>query len=742
MVQVIVSLYHNLTTLLPFFLSRRACCILLYGLSVFYNQASLASAIEQRSISNQLKAIVSSSSADEEKVLSLLSTTKGDDLIFVKLKLIDIYRDSGKNIMAKSLLDNLLNDLHFYGKEIKIKVLMSLAQFERSQNNYAKAANILEKQTLKLAKPDSPQLGKIYQLTGVSFRQQMKLKQAKVYYLLALEHFRQNNNKDGEAKIYSNLGVLYESSGDLVLAAEYQKKAMRHFEKTNDINGLATNYFNLGELYFRSKDLEKSLIFYFKALEYDQKLNNIQDIGYDYHRIGTIYLQQNDLIKALEYTHNAIKIFVNISAAQLQSRSYIQLAEIYTSMNDQPNRFSSLNSAEKAINLAPTQHQHRELWHGYSQYYLAEGEYNLANDYAKKAFEISAELGLLVHHLSDNELLSVINKNLGNFDIAYHYLIAAFELKKKLNSEQKIKEIEKHKRDIHLLEEQIKVEKLEKNRVKIEEEIIVHKAVNQRNIFIFVSLIVLFFVGFYLLHQRRKVAELKASLYEDALTQRNQFLADVSHELRTPLTALKLQIDALKYNLVDNIDLSYQKLSIKVMDLNRLIGDIYELATSDKEGISFDCLPCDIIPLLNKWNSEFEHYVSAEGFEWRFCMHVTTAKVKIDIMRIKQVISNLISNSIKYTDKPGTIQLSANIKQECLILIVKDTSPSVPENETKIIFERLYRVEKSRNRQTGGSGLGLSISQNIIKAHQGIIFAKKSNIGGVAIIMKIPLFKE
>ena len=318
----------------------------------------------------------------------------------------------------------------------------------------------------------------------------------------------------------------------------------------------------------------------------------------------------------------------------------------------------------------------------------------------------------------------------------------AFNIQLQLNSEQQIKEMERHKRDINLLQEQVKVTKLEKEQLRIKEEVIAHKAINQRNISIFFIMIVLFVVIVFMLYQRRKIALLKAKLYQDALAEKNQLLADVSHELRTPLTALKLQIDALRYKVVENVDLSYQKLSDKVMDINRLIADIYELATSDANGLSFTTEQCNVIPILREWNNEFSQYVEQQGFSWRLCTHVESAQVKIDIDRIKQVLSNLISNSVNYTDKPGEIQLSATIRQDSLVLIVKDSAPTVNDEDLEKIFERLYRVEKSRNRQTGGSGLGLAISQNIILAHQGEIFAKKSNTGGLAVIIKLPIFKN
>lgn len=704
-----------------------------------YPDGAQAAAVSAPSIEEKLSVIVSSSKSAERKVTRLMEVSQGNDLVLVKLKLINIFRQSSQHTKAKLLLDELLNTIEQFDQELKIRILVSHAQLQRSSNNYAKAVDIMLKQVLPLALPNSPQLAKIYQLTGVFFRLQMKLEQAKKYYNLALKSFRDANDREGEAKIYSNLGVLYESYGDLVLAAEYQKKAMRYFEKVNDVAELATNYFNLGELYFRSQDYPNSLAFYVKALALDSQLNNMQDVGYDHHRIGTIYLRQNNYLEALASTQKAIEIFINLSAQQVLSRSYVQQAKVFADMNNSSARLKSLNLARIAAQRAASDHQLRVVWHSFGQYFLEKGEYKKAKSYAEKALFLSDKLGLSIYQLDDYELLSQIYKNLENYKLSQQYLQLAFDLQLQLNSEQQIKEMERHKRDINLLQEQVKVTKLEEEQLRIEEEVIAHKAINQRNISIFIIIIVLLVVVVFMLYQRRRIAVLKAQLYQDALTQKNQLLADVSHELRTPLTALKLQIDALQYKLVGNVDLSYQKLSAKVMDINRLISDIYELAMSDVNGLSFTTKQCDIIPMLREWSHEFSQYVEQQGFSWHLCTHVESAQVNIDVDRIKQVLSNLISNSVKYTDNPGDIQLSATIKQDAMVLIVKDSAPTVNDDELERIFERLYRVEKSRNRQTGGSGLGLAISQNIILAHHGEIFAKKSNIGGLAIIIKLPL---
>ncbi|MBR9728014.1 ATP-binding protein [Shewanella intestini] len=686
-----------------------------------------------------LNDIVSSSKEAERQVRALGANAKGDDLVYVKLKLVTIYRKSGQQARSEQLLNRLLTALPSYNTTLKIKVLISAAFFERRQNRYANAAQIIIEQALPLAKPDTLQQARLLQLAGLFTRLQMELSQAKRYYLSALAIFQQHEDHHSEAQLFSQLGVLYESEGDLALAAEYQIKAMRFFETTDDITELAGNYFNLGELYYRANDYDKSLDFYLKALTYDKQLNNIQDMGFDYHRLGSIYLQTQDFVKAIKYTRQAIAIFEAESANQLLSRSYLQLAKIYQQLNDESQRFAQLKHAQETALLAPTDHQLRQVWHDLGAYYVDNKNYLKAKQYLEKSVVISSRLGLLDHQLSDNELLSTIYHQLGDYDSAHQYLEAAYAIKLQLHSEQRIREIEKHKRDIDLLEEQIKVANLQEQHKAAVADAATHKTISQGVIFVALVLLVLLSVVIYFFYQRRQLAVLKANLYQDALNQKNQILADVSHELRTPLTALKLQVDALKYQLVDDVDVSYQKLGTKIDDLNHLISDIYELALSDANGLSFEPRKIDFIPLIRSWAEEFEHYTSAQGFTWQCQLHTAAARVNIDCDRIKQVLSNLLTNSIKYTDKPGVIGLDVAVISNQLVITIKDSSPSVPDAELEKIFERLYRVEKSRNRSTGGSGLGLSISQNIIQAHNGTITATTSDLGGLAVTVSLPL---
>lgn len=694
-------------------------------------------------IKAQLAKIEGADLSAEQAVMALIAELSGEDRVYAQLKLVGIYRRSAQVEKASALLLELNKAAAHFSNELQLEVVISGAQLERKKNNYVTAATMLETKGIPLAGQNTGLLARIYQHTGRFFRLDKQHAEAEKYYLLALENYQALGDELEIARMYGSLGVLYESQDDLVLAAEYQIKAMKLFERIGNAQDQASSYFNLGELFYRSEDYDKSLSFYQQALELDKKLSDAEYIGYDYHRIGSIYMAQQKLDEALDVTQKAIDIFAEGAFHQVLSRSYVQRAQILDKLNNQEARLASLLLAEKTGQVSKADFQMRSVWHNLGVYYFDHQALTEAEHYVSKSLAISKKLELFKDQLDDNRLLSEIHHQLGQDSLALTHLKAAYELKQKIDSELRIKELEKHKRDINLLKQQVKVAKLEEASKQSELEVVAQKKVTEKVTLLTLGLVVLFLLIFYVLHQRRKLAMISASLYEDALQQKNQLLADVSHELRTPLTALKLQVDALRYNLVDDVELSYQKLSNKITDLSHLIRDIYELAVSDVYGLSINTRQLDISPVLKQWSSEFEQYVIGHELQWHDDIVSAPAWVAIDQDRIKQVLANLINNSVNYTDsytdKPGRVELKVWQAHGLVHLRVQDTSPSVPESEFVKIFERLYRLEKSRNRATGGSGLGLAICQNVIHAHQGTIEAKQSALGGVAILITLPL---
>jgi len=359
------------------------------------------------------------------------------------------------------------------------------------------------------------------------------------------------------------------------------------------------------------------------------------------------------------------------------------------------------------------------------------------------------------------ELLSINYFKIGEFDKSYQTLLAVEKLypnKKPIKKEVllikgvmsskpqdivksalKLIDKEKHSKNNFVKQSTIQSAQLFDDNLKQLDNI----KLEQRLTIVIVStiFIILLLVGFsYLQMQRKKLALKETHLMDKLLTKKNQLLGDVSHELTTPLTVLKLQVELLKDDLEEDVQASYQALDNKIDDIQHLIADISQLAQSDVGELQLNIASFELNQSLALWETELTQFVNKNKLTFEINKSLPDKlMVDFDPDRIKQIFTNLLTNSIKYTHKPGQVKLSAKVENNKLKLSIEDSAPGVSDLDLINIFERLYRVESSRSRATGGSGLGLAICKSLIEEHDGEIFAEHSELGGLKIVMELPI---
>ncbi|MCP4324480.1 MAG: hypothetical protein GY787_21995 [Alteromonadales bacterium] len=239
---------------------------------------------------------------------------------------------------------------------------------------------------------------------------------------------------------------------------------------------------------------------------------------------------------------------------------------------------------------------------------------------------------------------------------------------------------------------------------------------------------------------KQQLMQQQSDMLAELVNKKNQLLTDVSHELATPITILKLQVEALKDNLESDVQLSYQAMDHKLLQMERLIADLYQLGQVDIGAFDLKQQKIDVEDLLTVWERSYQHLVTEKGLSWQFNKQFEgNYSVQLDCDRLHQVISNIITNSIKYTYSPGEVIVNCRVELQQLVIEVEDSAPGIKDDELVQIFERLYRCDSSRSRTTGGSGLGLAISKSLVEAHGGSIRALHSKLGGLLLKITLPL---
>lgn len=231
---------------------------------------------------------------------------------------------------------------------------------------------------------------------------------------------------------------------------------------------------------------------------------------------------------------------------------------------------------------------------------------------------------------------------------------------------------------------------------------------------------------------------LALTLEQGELTRR-QWVADISHELRTPLSILRGEIEALQDGIRQPTTEKINSLHSEVMHLVRLVDDLYQLSLSDVGALTYRKSEFDLVSVLHETVMSFRTDFVSKNISLELNIPENGGVSFFgDSERLHQLFSNLLDNSLKYTDSGGRLQVVLREDNSNVTIDFSDSAPNVPEAELDRLFERLYRVESSRNRLTGGAGLGLAICRNIVTAHNGSITAQASPMSGLWIRIVLP----
>lgn len=229
--------------------------------------------------------------------------------------------------------------------------------------------------------------------------------------------------------------------------------------------------------------------------------------------------------------------------------------------------------------------------------------------------------------------------------------------------------------------------------------------------------------------------------------ERRLFVSNVSHELRTPLTSVKSYLEALDEGaLYDPVAPDFIKVSLNETNrMMRMVTDLLHLsridnATShlDVELINFTAFITFILNRFDKMRSQDED----KKYELVRDYPINSVWIEIDTDKMTQVIDNILNNAIKYSPDGGKITVSMKTTDDQMILSISDQGLGIPKEDLPKIFDRFYRVDKARSRAQGGTGLGLAIAKEIIKQHNGFIWAKSEYGKGSTFTIVLPYDKD
>ena len=234
-----------------------------------------------------------------------------------------------------------------------------------------------------------------------------------------------------------------------------------------------------------------------------------------------------------------------------------------------------------------------------------------------------------------------------------------------------------------------------------------------------------------------------AEKLEKTEAMRQRLIGDISHELRTPLAAIKGCMEGLTDGVIPASGESFHLVHSEVDRLQRLVNDLQELSRIEAGAVQLNLKSVPVLKLINNLDSHLKRQFEEKGLLLEAIVPGDIPNVLADEDRILQVLINLAGNALQYTPAGGKVTISASNEKNKVKITVADTGIGIAPEHLTHIFTRFYRVDKSRTRASGGSGIGLTIAQSLVNAHHGRIWVESEGEGkGSAFHFTLPVSPE
>ena len=220
---------------------------------------------------------------------------------------------------------------------------------------------------------------------------------------------------------------------------------------------------------------------------------------------------------------------------------------------------------------------------------------------------------------------------------------------------------------------------------------------------------------------------------------RKESVADLAHELRTPVSALLSRIEAAQDGVLADEAMNLEAMHAETLRLARLLDDLARLADAERPGLLLEKRVLELAELGRREGEAFGPLFATKGID--FATELEPASVRGDADRLGQVVSNLLSNALRYTEPGGRVELRVRREDGWAVLEVADTGLGIAPEDLRHVFKRFWRGEKSRSRATGGAGIGLAIVHELVRAHDGRIDVESRPGAGSIFRVSLPALR-
>lgn len=570
-----------------------------------------------------------------------------------------------------------------------------------------------------------------YRFIGNTYAVQGNFKEALKLFISSHDLLEQLSDEKEMSTTLNNIGTVYYELGDYPKALDILLDGLKLSEKLKDTTNLARVTNNLGNVFLRQGNNEKALEYYNYSLELKKVIGNKYALANAYNNVGLVYTNLEDHDLALENLLKSAQLAEEVNHKMSMTRAFNNIGQIYNIKGDFNKALEYLNESIKIKTEIGDKEGLASSYIYRGQNYLYQGKYANAKNDCQKSLNLAVEMGALIVQKESCNCLSSAWEALGNSKESLRYYKQYVRTRDSLFSNEKTEEIVSREMQYQFDRQQM-ADSIAFHKEKAEQELLYEKNINKQrnkfNLIVFGSLGLLILGAVYwnsrrksmkLAREREMVLRLKQV---DKL--KDEFLANTSHELRTPLNGIIGLSESLK-------DGAAGKLSPKVVEnlnmisnsgkrLTHLVNDILDFSKLKNKDLNLSIHPVDIYATVSVVLKLSEPFIQNSDLKLINTISRDVALVDADENRLQQIFYNLIGNAIKFTEK-GHIEIATEEKDNMLLISVTDTGIGIPESKFEDIFKSFEQADGSTQREFGGTGLGLSVSKQLVELHNGTI---------------------
>ncbi|WP_438711031.1 hybrid sensor histidine kinase/response regulator transcription factor [Aquimarina muelleri] len=613
------------------------------------------------------------------------------------LTLWDNYKRTNQN---KAL--NFAIEAEELSKKLKFILGLGKAKYRRGVTLRDKGLNVESEKYLKEALSifseldDLSIMGFIKIDLGKLKQNQSKHKEALSLYLEVLPIAKKNNDKNTEARIYNYIAAIYATQKQYTEGIKNYEQALKLVREINHLPGVSACLLNLGAVYSTIFENDKALLYFKESLAIKETIGDKLGASRIWYNLAMIYLEKKQYNLAEDDIKKAYDLVIEVGHTRHLFDVQYGMALIFSEKGEYDRSIEiaktilSNTKAKKYTTLSIRVHK---LLH---KVYNQKKEYKKAYNYALKVIAISD---------------SLYNQNI---------LLVTNEMEAKYQNEQKATEIA-----LLAAENKSKTITLAKQK-------------NERNAIIVFSIIILILAM--LLFSQYRLKQKNNNKLKELDRLKSNFFANISHEFRTPLTLIKGPIDKLEKD--PNTVLSTENIKMIRRNSNRLlnlVNQLLELSKLDAGSLQLEPKDGDIYKCLRVAATSFDSHAEQRNIYYKINIPDTVLWASFDRDKLEKIVYNLLSNAFKFSEDNSCIICKVNYRPQILQIEVIDSGKGILKENISFIFDRFYQIDSSTTKEKEGSGIGLSLSKDLVTLMGGTILCTSEINQGSCFTVNIPI---